>query len=273
MTFLKTYGDTTGPLGFPMKDAEARALDQLLASLPEVDYRKQVVEKAMTEINPGERADVSWISTESLDRDRDVVLAAGMDDSQFKSNPIVTIAHNYALPPVGKSLWRRKVRDGQLHGIKAKTIYPARPDDWQGGAWPPDNAFALVKSGLMVGKSIGFLTLEASPPMQEEIQARPEWSGARRIVRKWLLLEYALHWLPTNQDAIVEQVSKGEVSADFLKSLGITLPLASPPDAVSPFTTAEELARCIRQRVTALDIQEIIAKALEEKLQRLRGRI
>ena len=49
MNFLKIYGDTEGPLGFPMKDADARALDALLQTLPEQEYHRVVVQKATTE--------------------------------------------------------------------------------------------------------------------------------------------------------------------------------------------------------------------------------
>src|SRR5271166_4976496 len=59
------------------------------------------LEKAPSELLLGERADVSWISTEDPDRDREVVIARGMDDSHFRLNPIVTLQHCYSLPPVG----------------------------------------------------------------------------------------------------------------------------------------------------------------------------
>jgi hypothetical protein len=95
-TPLPLYGPAPGPLGFPMPDRQARTLDTLLKSLPkskEYDYRKSVVAKAPTEFNPGERSDVSWISTESPDRVKEVVIAKGMNDSQFQANPIVTLQH------------------------------------------------------------------------------------------------------------------------------------------------------------------------------------
>ena len=61
------YGPAEGPLGFPMPDRAASALDALLKSLPhtpEYEYRHLVTARAPTEVNPGERSDVSWISTE-----------------------------------------------------------------------------------------------------------------------------------------------------------------------------------------------------------------
>ena len=67
---------------------------------------------ATTELAPGERADVSWITDESPDRCREVVIARGMNDSQFAANPLVTLQHAYWCPPVGKSLWRTYARPG-----------------------------------------------------------------------------------------------------------------------------------------------------------------
>ena len=50
-----------GPLGFPMPDKSARAVDALLKSLPKTkdyEYRKTLVGRPPTELNPGERSDV-----------------------------------------------------------------------------------------------------------------------------------------------------------------------------------------------------------------------
>jgi hypothetical protein len=259
--FLKQYGDTEGPLGFPMSDKAARELDALLHTLPERDYRRAAVDKATTELSPGERADVSWISTESADRQGEIVVAGGMDDTHFKHNPIVTLAHRYDLPPVGRSLWRRKVRDGALRGIKAKTQYPPRPDDWPDEAWAPDAAFSLVQSGLMAGKSIGFLTLKAHAPNDHEVAQKPALKDVRRIVDAWLLLEYSCTWLPVNQDAVVEAVSKGGARA-----LGL-------PEPATPFTPLEELARALERRLAALDPAKLVRRAVEDGWARLQGRV
>ena len=169
--FLPTYGPTEDPLGFPMPDRQARQLDTLLKALPrskEHTYRKAVTAKSPTELNPGERSDVSWITTESVDRMQEVVVARGMNDSQFQANPLVTLQHAYNLPPVGKSLWRKRVKDGDSVGIKAKTQYPVRPDSWpEADPWPQDRVLSLVQAGLLNGKSIGFLPLEGTPRRRE----------------------------------------------------------------------------------------------------------
>jgi hypothetical protein len=210
---------TEGPLGFPLTDRQCFTLEALLKQLPrepQYAYRKTVVEKATSELLPGERADVSWITSEDPDRANEVVVARGMNDSQFQLNPIVTMQHCYHLPPVGKSLWRKKAKDGDRVGVKAKTQYPQKPDQWPDDEWPPDVVFPLVQSGLLNGKSIGFLPVKVHTPADSEID-KNQWSKAPSlIIDEWVLLEYACCYLPCQQNAIVESVSKS-----FADALGI----------------------------------------------------
>ena len=178
---MTPHFDTEGPFGVPMKDAQARALETRLKDLPKDDafaFRRSTLARGLAEWQPEGRADVSWITEEAPDRVGDIVLARGMDDSHFALNPLVTLNHNYAEPPVGRSLWRKRVAEGNLVGIKAKTHYPTRPADWSAGAWPPDVAFDLLQSGLLLGKSIGFLPLKVREPSVEE--RRSKLRAARR---------------------------------------------------------------------------------------------
>ena len=142
------------------------------------------------------------------DRLGDIVLAAGMDDSHFQLNPIVTLNHAYDQPPVGKSLWRRKVREGTLRGVKAKTHYPPRPEAWTGAEWLPDFAYEMVKADLLRGKSIGFFPLKVRTPTTDEIANHVQLANVRFIIEEWLLAEYACCYLPMQPNAVVEQVSK-----------------------------------------------------------------
>src|SRR5262245_16442592 len=275
--FLKTYYDTEGPFGIPMRDRQARALDELVRGLPrEAPYepRTAVVTKGPSELLPGERADVSWISEESVDRQGEIVLAAGMDDNHFKLNPIVTMQHAYWMPPVGRSLWRRRVRDGALSGVKAKMQYPARPNAWPPDShWPPDVAFTLVQHGLLRGKSIGFLPTKARRPTDEEIQTDPALADVRFIIEKWVLLEYACVYLPAQQNAVVEAVSKGlPLPEEFRAAMGVelTAPAAVP---VEPFTPLEEYEKALRRALAALNLNELITKAVRDGSDRARGRV
>ena len=273
----RPYGDTEGPLGFPMLDRQARDLDALLKSLPHTDeyrYRHLVTTRAPTELNPGERSDVSWITTESVDRTGEVVRARGMNDGQFQANPLVTLGHAYWLPPVGRSLWRRRVKDGERQGVKAKTVYPARPDSWPADEkWAPDQVFALVQSGLLNGKSIGFLPTKVHIPDEDEVKKNNWGEPVALVIDEWLLLEYACVFLPANQDALVEAVSKGAVdlSPDLLRALGLSeLAVPSPVLAFTPF---EEIENAIRRRVETLDVEALARRAVADALDRARGRI
>jgi hypothetical protein len=280
--FLKPYGTTEGPLGFPMIDRAARAVDTLLRALPktkEYEYRKAVSARPPSELNPGERSDVSWISTEAVDRTGEVVLARGMNDSQFQANPLVTLGHAYYLPPIGRSLWRRRVKDGDTVGIKAKTTYPARPETWPAGdPWPPDRVFALVQAGMLQGKSIGFLPVKVHVPDDQEVK-KNDWRNVSLVIDEWLLLEYACVFLPANQEALVEAVSKGAVDlpGDFLQALGLDPSLfrREPPagSPVIPFTTLAEIERHIGRCLDGVDFTALAQRALQENLDRARGRV
>ena len=97
MNFLKDIWDTEGPLGIPMKDKQALQMEALLKDLPRDDLFKPgflITEKATTELLPGERADVSWISTEDRDRVLDMVIASGMQRQRgHPSFPIIVSDH------------------------------------------------------------------------------------------------------------------------------------------------------------------------------------
>jgi hypothetical protein len=273
------YGDTEGPLGFPMLDRAASALDALLKTLPKTpdyEYRHAIVTKAPTELNPGERSDVSWITTESVDRTGEVVRARGMDDLQFQANPLVTLGHAYDLPPVGRSLWRRRVRDGRLAGVKAKTRYPDRPEAWPAGdPWVPDKVFALVQAGLLQGKSIGFLPTKVHFPEDREIQENAWEGNVRLVIDEWLLLEYACVFLPANQDALVEAVSKGavELPGDLRAALGLDAGLFTAPARLFPFTALTEVERAACRWVDSLDYERLAEKAAKALWYKAAGRV
>jgi hypothetical protein len=243
--FLKQYYDTLGPGGLPMKDRQAQTLDLRLKELPKEEafaFRRCSLGRGLSELQPGERADVSWITEESPDRMGDVVLAAGMDDSLFQLNPIVTLNHCYTQPPVGRSLWRRKVREGSWHGVKAKTHYPPRPEKWAEPEWLPDKAYDLVKTDLLRGKSIGFFPTKVRTPTTQELE-RPGWERVRFIIEQWILAEYACCYLPVQPHAVVEQVSKSMTQ----RLVGLT-PLA-------------EIDKAVRRQAASLNLQEAIREA------------
>jgi hypothetical protein len=299
-----THATTEGPLGFPLTDRQAIALENILKALPRDEtfrYRKALVARGASEVLSGERADVSWISTEDPDRVGEIVVARGMNDSQFKQNPIVTMQHAYWLPPVGKSLWRKVVKDGPLTGIKAKTQYPARPASWPGEKdWPADMAFALVQADLLRGKSIGFLPTKVHSPKSTEKQQNQWPDNTDLVIDEWILLEYACTFLPVQQAAVVEAVSKSNayVSDDFVRAMGLDpetfrslvagqaeggqtepphpqplSPEAGARGAIERFTPLEEIEKALLRKIEAVKPQTLAETAAQAALDRARGRI
>jgi hypothetical protein len=271
-----------------MKDKQAKLLETRLKDLPkepEFEFRRLSFPRGLSELQSGERADVSWITEESPDRLGDVVLARGMDDSHFQLNPIVTLNHHYDRPPVGRSLWRRKVKEGSLCGIKAKTHYPPKPQTWTGGDWWPDLALDLVQTGLLRGKSIGFFPLKIRTPTTEEIQQHPHLKNVRFIIEEWLLAEYACCYLPVQPHAVVEQVTKslpGEFAAALGESFGADakqlLPAGQGSDIHSfgpqlNFTALGEIEKSIQRTLRSQDVQKIIQKILQLTWEKRRGRV
>ena len=286
---------TPGPLGFPVTDAQARALETILKSHSKDSafaYRQLVLAKAASEVLPGERSDVSWISTEDPDRTREVVLAAGLNDDQFRLNPIVTMNHCYHVPPVGRSLWRKKSKDGVIRGVKAKTQYPVRPATWpEDTDWAPDIAFALIQADMLRGKSIGFLPIKGFAPDTKTCE-KNGWNNVDWVVEEWMLLEYACTFLPTQQQAVVEAVSKsfGQIPATLATAFDLRsheppveepvseVASSEPPapkelHALATYTPLEEISKHLQRQIEALDLESIVLKSIDVAIQKARGRV
>src|SRR5439155_10450678 len=119
---------------------QAKRLETLLKAQPKdsaYQYRKKNA-TAETVFEPGERASVDIITTDSVDKDFEVIIPTGIDLDSYRKNPIVLYQHE-ASKPIGKSLWVKSTSNG----IKSKTQYAKRPDDYQ-GEFLPDLIFALV---------------------------------------------------------------------------------------------------------------------------------
>ncbi len=257
-----------GPLGFPMREAAARAVEALMKDRPagrEWEYRRVFAAGVAAEMAPAERCEVSVVSSAAVDRDGEVVLPEGVDLATFRQNPVVTFAHRYDQLPVGRALWIK--RDGDR--LKAKTRYAPRPADWSGD-WLPDAVWHMVQGGDLRGKSIGFLPVAGGPPTAEELAARPAWRGAAWVHRRVLLLEYAVAPVQSNPEALVEAVGKGVLSPTLAAALGLApshageLPFAELAASFPARLAAELAERRLPQRVA-----ELAAERLARRLGRV----
>jgi hypothetical protein len=230
---------TEGPLGFPCSTQQAHFIEDFMKRAVG-GYQHAVIHGKTLETAPSSRTDISWITTEMADRYNHVVLADGMDDTAYLANPIVTLNHNYDLPPIGRSLWRKTARVAGTKGVQAMTYYPPRPPELTGD-WPPDTAFAQVLAGLLNAKSIGFIPLAIQEPDNPDMPL---------IIQKWALVEYACGTVPVNPQTTVIQVTK-------------SMPPPPPPHAPTP----PDLAVSIAAAIAKIDLDKIIQNSLD----RLKG--
>ena len=141
----------------------------------------------------------------------------------------------------------------------------------------------LVQSGMLNGKSIGFLPLKCHTPADAEYQKNGWDPGAvKYVIDEWLLLEYACCFLPVNQEALVEAVSKGslDLPPDLAKALGLDDTLfrrppsePRPSRSAVPFTPLTEVEKAVTAAIAAVDFEAITRKAAEAAWERKRGRV
>ena len=177
MNFIKTFGDCSGPLDFPMSTEDARELEKKLDSGEWSPIRIQK-SNAFESVLVGERSEISIISDESLDRDGEIIDPQSINFKKFQGNPIVAWNHNYEIPPLGKSLWQKLCTGGIW---KAKTQYASRPESLpKDSSWFPDSVFHLIKSGTLNAKSIGG-AVKWREVTKEDIDKNPKYYTAKRI--------------------------------------------------------------------------------------------
>ena len=267
---LKAWGsDTLGPLNTPMKDEYAKKQEELLETgeYTHVTLSRPNSFEAFIE---REKADISIISDETLDKDGDIVLQKSLDfDSLgFRKNPVVSYNHDYDIPPVGKSLWQ-KTTGGVT---KAKTRYIDRPETLPSNVeWFPDSIFHMIKAGVLRGKSLGGLVKYRSP-IQEDFDTNPTWQGAKRISEKALIFEYCVCPIGANNNAVVEMISKSLISipeeilyrdfaeiADKIKDIHNNIRIKNQIPLIKNVVTLEQI-----KKERSQEIDKIVAKCISE---------
>lgn len=158
--------------------------------------------KSVMTLEPGEQADISIISSITPDIEGDVVLPDGGDFSVFESKGKPVFLEHLS-KQVGRGEWV-KAKDKV---IIAKTTY-AKPAYWPKDiAWEGDEVYAGMKSGKLLGKSVWIQRLEDRPPTAIE---KTIWQGAKRVINKWLLLDYSVTDLPANPDSMTLALAKSQ---------------------------------------------------------------
>ena len=156
---------------------------------------------------------VSTISTDSVDRDGEVLVPSGCNIKEFMKSATVFYNHEYTMP-IGKCV----AFDRREHEIVATTKLADRPSDYV-GEWFPDFVRAMVEQGIVKCVSVGFsyATMEAGSRIASSKDIEMYGPEVKRVTTKWKLREYSIAPLQANPDAVVTAVGKGLLTAPQVK--------------------------------------------------------
>jgi len=158
------------------------------------------------------------ITDESTDRSGDVVLASGVDTSNYyPKNPIVMAFHDYYNLPVGTcvKIWH----DAINNAVRAYTLFYDNKIDPTGKS---DTIFKMVNAGALKGVSIGFKCNASRRPKDEEERIKLKLGEYGRLIESCELVEYSIVPIPDNGNALtlnnIEGIEKKELEL-VLKSI------------------------------------------------------
>ena len=134
------------------------------------------------DINDEDRIITFVLSTESEDRDGDIIKAEGWVLDNYLKNPVVLFAHKYDELPVAKAL-RVWVENGQLKATAKFATEKENP--------LAENIYQLYKNGYMNAVSVGFVPIE----YEETV------SGYNYLKQE--LLEFSCVPVPANPEALI----------------------------------------------------------------------
>ena len=205
------------------------------------------------------------ITTDSVDRDGEVLIPQGMNSQEFEKNPVLFYNHDYA-QPIG-TVEDLKREDKHITG---KLKFAKRPDDYQGDFFP---AFveALVKQGVVKGVSVGFVAEQNGARHATKADRSNFGSRIRRVFNKWKLLEVSIAPLPANQDALIGAVGKGIVTPLQVKSfLNIDIADSYPVASINRIKLRE------RHKVKVFERDSVtvtVNDMVEQRIAKIRGRL
>jgi len=188
--------------------------------------------------NDDERAITARVSTPDIDRDGEIILSEGIDTTEYVKNGVLIWAHDYKIPPLGRSVWPPRIdKSGMVCKFQfAKTQFA-------------DEVYQLYRDGYMKAFSIGFIPVE--------------YDKATKTHKRISLLEISCVPVPANQNALVmEAYQKGIIkSASLKKDFGI-----EDAPAVEPEPVAEPIVESVPETVApdlAPEVKEAEAPVLE----------
>jgi HK97 family phage prohead protease len=203
------------------------------------------------------------ITTDTVDRDREVLVPQGCNVKEWEVNPVLLWMHDPHQPIGMGSNVRRRERS-----IEADFTFAARPKDYE-GEWFPDYARGLVEAGVVRAVSVGADYLAGGYRQATARDREMYGMECERVVSKWKLFEVSLVSIPANPDALLSAVRKGYVTRAAVKQFDkIDVPAEAAPIVVEK-RVAPHVIRVDVPRVGPDMVSEIVSK----EIARLRGRV
>lgn len=180
----------------------------------ETGTKPEIIRRAfkgtIDDVDAKKRTVTAIVTTDAIDRMREVISPKGIALENFQANPVVLWCHKSGDPPIGKSLWIK--RSGTKRGLIARTLF-AKTDRGE-------EIFQLYVDGFLNGWSIGARPnwKTYSPPTPDEIKARPELRECAAIIRQCELIEYSAVSIPANPEALGNELGKS-ISRSLLEEI------------------------------------------------------
>lgn len=145
------------------------------------------------------------MSAEVEDRDRDIVMQAGLDTRAFEKNPVAPWAHRSGELPVGS--WSDLVKHLTGKGAKVRTEGTLTLTEGSGKA---DELHAHFKAGSVRACSIGFMPTEIERREVPEDMKDEFWYYPGYIIHAADLYECSPCTIPANPAALAKAAKEGD---------------------------------------------------------------
>ena len=137
------------------------------------------------------------ITTPTVDRVYDVVVPEGMDNKNFRKNPVVLWGHDDSLLPVGRSISEKVVEGSHVEG---KVQFDLKNDP---------KGFNTQIFGMYADRTLNATSIRFIPSKYEKIMKTVETDGQKNEIwtggfefQEWELVEYSMVGIPMNPDAV-----------------------------------------------------------------------
>lgn len=143
-------------------------------------------------------------STESVDRDEDILMCSGWKLDNYIKNPVVLWAHDYSCPPIGTA--KSVYVDQRTKQLCFKIYFPSVEELSTPGQPPSEHAlfvdtvYNMYKNGLLNASSVGFIGGKSAP--REDDADKPMWMRGM-VFTDQELIELSCVPVPANAEALV----------------------------------------------------------------------